>query len=203
MSRDAEISPELPAAWITRAEVKTDLGITGAAQDAKIDALLIPACTLVEAYCGTVVAQRTVTERLQLEDACSALTLRYAPAISLTSLEFDGIAQTVGDFRLAKSTAIVRHTLGTAFGAEGDWVVVYTAGFATVPAPIKQATLDLVRHLLSVSARDETLRRESVADVGETEYADTAVSLVTGANGAKVPPSVANALANYALQFSI
>lgn len=202
MLRDIELTPPLPAAWVTLAEAKAHLDIAGTASDDKITAMLAPACATIEAYAGTVIAQRTVVERLALACEMRSIVLRYSPAIAVSAVAYDDTTQTLGDYRLAKATGILRHVDNNEFAAVADWVVTYTAGFATVPDPIKRATLDLLKHMREMSARSETVVRESVPDVGEVDYADAGAALVTGNGGAQVPPSVATALAPYVLRFS-
>lgn len=203
MFRDIEITPTLPTAFVTLAEAKAFLDIADAGSDTRLTALLLQSAVEIENYCGTVVTQRTVTERMALDAEARSLVLRYAPAIALTSLSYDGIAETVGDYRLAKELATVRHTEGSQFGAGADWVAVYTAGFATVPDAFKAAALEIIKDAFNASKRDATIKRESVADVGDTEYRAEADSQAIGAGGVKVSHRAATILAPYVLRFSI
>jgi hypothetical protein len=202
MFRDVEISPVLPSAFVTLEEAKAYLGIAGAGSDTLITALLLQSAVEIESYCNTVITQRTVTERMALDAEARSLVLRYAPAIALTSLSFDAVAETVGDYRLAKELATVRNIQGSQFSAGADWVAVYTAGFATVPDDIKNAAKEIIKDAYNAASRDATIARESVADVGETEYRAEAESKAIGAGGVQVSHRAASMLAPYVLRYS-
>jgi hypothetical protein len=202
MFRDVEMSPVLPSAFVTLAEAKAYLGIAGTGSDDLLTALLLQSAVEIESYCSTVITQRTITERMALDAEARSLVLRYAPAIALTSLSFDAVAETVGDYRLAKELATVRSIQGSQFSAGADWVAVYTAGFATVPDAIKNAAKEIIKDAYNAASRDATIARESVADVGETEYRAEAESKAIGAGGVQVSHRAASMLAPYVLRYS-
>lgn len=203
MFRDVEISPVLPSAFVTLAEAKAYLGIAGDGSDTLLTALLLQSAVEIENYCNAVITQRTVTERIALDAEARSLVLRYAPAISLTSLSFDGVAETVGDYRLAKGLATVRSIAGSQFSAGADWVAVYEAGFATVPDAIKLASKEIIKDAFNAIDRDSSIARESVTDVGETEYRNEADSKAASPGGVQVSHRAASILAPYVLRFSI
>lgn len=203
MLRDVTILPEVPAApFASLSEAKAYLGIAGSGSDTLLTSLLTTATATVEAYCNTVIGLRAVEERITLDCAMRSLVLRHAPAVEVTSLEFDGTAQTVADYRLSKSTGMLREINGVEFGPDADWVVEYSAGWSVIPEPIKRATLELVKAGYLASERDGSIAKESVPDVADTEYRAAADNLITGPNGTQVPHNVAAFLEPYTLRHS-
>lgn len=200
MLRDVEISPVLPTPFTTLADVKGYLNIAGAGVDALLTSMLAAATLQIEQYCATVISPRTVTERISLDSAQRSLTLNYAPAVALTSVSYDDAAQTIGDFRLAKATGMARRTDGADFACLADWVVVYSAGFAAVPEPIKQATRDLVKFAYDASQRDAAVQSLEIPDVANVTFA--APHMVAGPSGARLPGLVADMLEPYVLRYT-
>lgn len=202
MLRDVSIDPELPAAFVTLAEVKAYLDITDAASDTLLTAAIAIACKQIEAYCGTVFAPRTVTERLTLQDEVRSLVLRYSPVISVTSISYDEAVETLGEFRVAKAIGAVRYMEGGLFAAGADWLVVYSAGLATIPEEIKTAAKEIVKALHTARTRDAAISKESATDVGSAEYISPLEGGAIGAGGARVPWHVASLLEPYCLRYS-
>jgi hypothetical protein len=178
-------------------DVKAALGISVPAQDATLSALIDEASRLFETYCASIFAKRTVTERHHLEEGGSNFVLRYCPAITLTSVTIAGASQTVGAFRLNKLHGMVRKVDSSLFGV-GEHVIVYDAGYDSIPPAVKRAFVDYVSYLLNKedAAENGALRSESVDDVGEREYLALNERL-SYSNGVRLPTRFALALAPY------
>lgn len=73
----------------------------------------------------------------------------------------------------------------------GITVVTYTAGFATIPQPLKDAAASMVRVMAARAARDPLLKREQVVDVGEQEF------WVGSTEDAGIPADVRDTLGPY------
>lgn len=202
--RETEISPINPPAFVTLADVKEYLGISDANSDTKLTALIATASAQIEAYCGTIIAERTVTERIVPEDRLSVLALSHCPISAFTSVTIDDTLQTLSDFRWNRSGTIRRKD-GSLIESLGEIVVVYLAGYAagSYPAEIVQATKDLVKFTFSASGRDYNVKRESLQDVGSVEYVDGAGNMYHGQNGIAVPADVANCLAPHIRRFAL
>lgn len=196
-SREVALNVENPAAWITLTEAKAFLGVTGTEQDSRISTLLTVAASQVESYIGSIVSQRTVTERIYAEDYVTALTVTHYPVISLTSLTVDDEAQTLGEFRVANAQGIIRRVDGYAVSGR-EVVAVYTAGYANaaaVPPAIVEATKHLVKDLYNATGRDFSISKESVPDVGSVEYRDGETYFRS--NGVAVSAEIAALLAPF------
>ena len=204
-SREVEISPELPTGFITLSEAKSVLGIADGSQDARVQRLIDAASRSIEDYCNAVISQRTVTETVQPEDALQNLTLTHSPAISLTSIALDDAAQTVADYRLNKALGSVRLADGSQIAAR-EIVVVYVAGYASVPAGVTEAMRELLSYLWTAPQRSAAvntgIKSENVEGVGGATYGGAdAVPMITGENGVALPVSAAVHLTPYVRSF--
>lgn len=198
-ARDVSISPEAPASgFASLADVKSFLGISGAGSDTRLNTLIAAATLQIEGYCGRILAQRTVTELLDADDAYSAIVVSRFPIISLTSVKFDDVAQTVGDFRASKSSGVLRVAAGGTFPI-GLLEFVYEAGYATIPVPIGEACIRLVAALYNSNGQAIGVKSETVEGVGSVTYGEAGVSR----NGANVPFEVANLLTPYTVEFAL
>jgi hypothetical protein len=90
-------------------------------------------------YLGYAPAQAARTETYY-GDGKDYLPVR-APVISITSISVDGVAKTVSDF-LASDNLITEKN-GNPFPAGTVVMVVYSGGFASVPAVIKMVELEI------------------------------------------------------------
>ena len=195
-TREVETTPEQPSAFITLADVKALLGITGTDQDARLNALILVACASAEQYIGGVIFQRAIVERIYPEDAVGALTVSRYPIIEVTTFEVDDEAQTLSEFFITKSAGMIRNKEGLAIsGRRID--VEYTAGYAanTYPAPLVEAALQLCKDLYHSSKLDGAIAKESVPDVGSVEYRDGTTYFRS--NGVAVSAHVAALLAPF------
>lgn len=129
-------------AVVTVTEVKAHLNITGAGYDTDLGVFIDRAEAAIAAKCGPLAAE-SKTERI--DGHTSRLVLRSTPVISLTSVTpVDGTALTVGDLYVSPS-GVVEYDDGGSFSA-ARYTVVYQAGRSSVPADLKYAILELVRH---------------------------------------------------------
>ena len=189
-NRDASFTPATPAAWVTLADVKAVLGVTGSDQDARITALLATASEQIEKYTGCLVAQREVTEFAYPEDQIDVFVLSRYPVSALTSFHIDDAAETLTDYRLAAAQGMIRRKDGTAITGR-EFKFVYSVGWAAgnVPAALVEAAKQLVKELYNADGRDSAVRRESLPDAGEVEYRDD--HMMFKSNGIALPVTVA------------
>lgn len=122
----------------TLSNVKTRLNIT----DSSFDTFLTQQITLVsdtiEAYLRRKVLQTTFTQHFYKSDYNTSLLMQlYAyPVGAITSVTEDGVVLDPASYRLHKPTGSVLRTDTAPFFRAVETVVVYTAGWATVPSPI-------------------------------------------------------------------
>lgn len=201
-TRDVEMTPLKPDEFVTLADAKAHLGVTGNEQDAKITALIAAASDTIEAYCGRLFSQRAVVERMRAEDAVSALILSHYPAISLGALTSRDAVQTLSDFRLNKARATIRRVDGCGF-EPGEHVAEYAAGYAPADMPqgIVEACKLIVADLYAGKPLGDGVVREGVPDVGDVTYETSKVAPV-GRNGVKISAAASMYLAPFVSEYS-
>lgn len=142
MAEDATV------ALVSTANVKTFLGITGSTEDTIIDALVNSMSVAIAKYCGRDFVSAAATEYYDGTDAPSLVLKRY-PIITLTSLNIDG-ARLFGsstDVDVSANVIVDNNsgiiTLWNLYDkfpcGRRNVKVVYTAGYATIPADLQHA----------------------------------------------------------------
>lgn len=203
-SREIELSPTAAPALCELADVKTALGITGTDSDAYLTKLIVSASGQIERYCGQPLGARTVTERRDAMENCSKCVLTYAPVNALSSVSFNGTAETLGDYRLAATYGFVAKTDRSEF-TPGEWVFTYTVGYSSgnIPQDLADAAKLLTKHLYNTAAGyspPETIARESSPDVGDVTYR-AAEDRTLMRNGTALPADIALMLVFYVREF--
>jgi|CXWL01.1.fsa_nt_gi hypothetical protein len=163
----------------TLATVKAFKNITGTQHDAEIARLILAVDAFVANYVQRTIEQATVTEYHSTRSGQVSLRLRQYPVASITSL-YDDAERVYGsdtvlaasDYVLEDANAGIVTLDGTAFDVGINNVkVVYVAGYATVPADLAQAAVELV--WLTRDLGDKALlgiQSQSIADGSVTTY---------------------------------
>jgi len=167
---------------ITLAQYKDFAGITGVAEDAKINVIIPAISQAVKTYCGTSFIDyysSAKTEYYDIKDKyTNAIILDESPVVSVTSVSERGSQSdsyttliTGNSDGSGKYEYVVDEGLDTIFRttATGDThfpqgrkavKVVYTSGYSATPEDLKLACFDLVKYYL----KDE--RKTSLAISG-------------------------------------
>ncbi len=188
-------------AFVSLSDVKSFLDVTGTASDTLLTSMLNAACQNIEAWCAALLATRTVTETIYLQDDDTAnLVLSHAPVIALTSVAIDDVAQSTGDYFVGKAAGFLRRVDG-AYIAGTKIIVVYTTGFAAIPEPIVEATKEYVRDIFKGRTRVSGIKQEALTDVGSVAYSDSVAESEAGPGGVRLPLNVAALVGPYARRF--
>lgn len=129
---------------VTLAEAKEHLNITGTSSDTELGKFVDAATAFVERHLGAV-AQRTVTETVT--PTTSGLIFLSSPVISITSMTaaygHPG-TYTVADWYPKGSSIVAGYGKSTSYPT---WPVrvEYVGGYTTIPADLRQATLDYIK----------------------------------------------------------
>ena len=130
-------------ALITGQDLATYLSQTYDSGDASLAQAVTLSCGLVTAYTGQLIESATYTHTL-LIGTDRTIRLPQRPVTAVTSVTIDGTlltADTDWDWDgVSPSIALDGYTLDA---EEWTAVVVYTAGYASVPADVKAATLSV------------------------------------------------------------
>lgn len=146
---------------VTLDEVKAHLNLsTGTGpMDTELGAFLDRAEAAIVARCGPLVSE-SVTERVR--GSRRALSVSTTPVLSVTSVTpVAGSALTVADLVVDGEAGVIEMLSGSSFGS--SWYdVVFAAGHGAnaqaVPADLRLALLELVRHLWATQRGGGTAR---------------------------------------------
>lgn len=116
-------------------------------------------------YLGYSPASATYTAQSIYGDGRSYLRLRARPITALTTLTVDGASKTVGNYTIDGETITEKY--GNPFPVGSVVVATYTAGYATVPAPITIA-IKQIASLLSMEAGENIGVSSTTFDGGNT-----------------------------------
>jgi hypothetical protein len=180
----------------TLARLKTDLGITDAAQDAALADVIREASDAIGRFCARPegFGRETVTETWRLSGSAECLILARDILPAVASVTEDGEPLAAADYLLDGS--LLRRLFDD---TPHDWtarkiVVTYAAGYALLadtPYDLERACLDLCATIWASRGRDRSLRSESADGVGAVSYLDP-----RAASGG-LPQAIADALASY------
>jgi len=159
---------------ITLQEYKTAEGITQPKEDARLNVLIPSISQLVKTYCGNSFVDfysANKTETFNIEWSTHIVQLTESPVNTIVSVQeatsygatFTTLTTGAQEYALNKSTDSVLRTSAAGYKNWPTGIetvkVVYTAGYAAVPADLKLAILDLITYYL----KDEHKARQSIA----------------------------------------
>lgn len=133
---------------------KQHLNITVGTYDGELQAIIDSCEAAITKLVGPLVPTATT---VQASGGSYCLSLSVTPALSLTSVtDNTGASVAIGDLWMTTS-GIVEYTVSGTFPA--NWyTVVYQAGRTSLPADLRLAVLEMVRHKWSASQRGGTRR---------------------------------------------
>lgn len=142
--------------------------------------LLTSAISLAEAFCRTEFGYDADIEEVHDGGNSSEIWLRRRPVAVVTSVTANGYEITDYSFnaktgRLWRGYGYSHRRLAPEFPfGQENVVVVYSAGYTTVPDDLKAAIIDGMRGIINEQARDMTIKKESFAGDYSWEAADDA-----------------------------
>nr|WMC97943.1 hypothetical protein RAR13_04300 [Aminobacter aminovorans] len=173
-------TPAADTSLLTIAELRAAAGVSDSSQDAALTTLGARVSASIARACG--VASDGVNPPTLLRETCSEIyrptarrdkiVLSRRPVTSISSITEGDEALTSDAYELSKPSGILTRLSSdypTCWPC-GKIIVVYIAGFATVPDDLKLAASKLTTALYAETARDPSLKRERVDGVGEFEY---------------------------------
>jgi uncharacterized phiE125 gp8 family phage protein len=142
---------------VSLTDVKAHLNITNTEYDQELIAFMDAATAAIEQRVGPM-TRRTVTET---HDGGGKVLLRTYPVISLTTVTDNGITLTSGQYRERDGVVTKKSgTSATNFTTGLDGVsITYQAGRTSVPADLRQAVLEQVRHMWETQRGQQRGRR--------------------------------------------
>jgi hypothetical protein len=179
--------------------LKSELGIVGDERDDYLGDLLDQSSATIETYLNRVLWSETVSEVFRDGEITSVgpVWLSRWPGNTVTSVTVDG--NTVTDYEVdPENGALYR------LDADGDrlyWqtgsvrkiVVVYTAGYDTMPLDIVRACLDLTKTKYYSQLRDPSMKSEEIPGVIKQEFWVGQV----GSESGGIPSLIASSIDSY------
>lgn len=153
---------------VSLSEVKDHLNLAPERlqSDDELRTFINAATSAIEARVGPL-TRRTITE--VHNGGVSGILLRQPPALSITSVTENG--STVTGFSLSPGGGVLTKTNGYSRSAwvdgYGNVTVSYVAGRTYIPADIRQAVLELIRHLWTTQRGQQGQRRQDEFVVGQ------------------------------------
>jgi hypothetical protein len=186
----------------TLANVKAELDITDGSSDAVLRRYITSESKAASHYCNRVFAVETVSQAFLpghrfhvYGQYCSILQLSRFPLITVMSVtEDDGLLTVSTDYLVNSANGQLTRVNS---GLPSRWLelgvtVVYSSGFATVPADLEDAVIRMVTQRYSAKGRDATLKSEEIPGVRSAQY-----WIATGEEAGAVTPDVADILDRY------
>jgi hypothetical protein len=195
-------------ALLTIGEMRTLAGATDGSQDVALTALGLRIAAAITAECNVAIGvganptllQETLTETFFYVDG-EILNLSRRFDVTITSVVEDDITLDTDEYLVEPESGFLNR-LDTD-GYPCRWcaqkvVVVYQAGFATVPSDLKQAAMDTYRATYLEETRDPLVKRlrEDIPGVREIET-DYWVGTMPGQSEGPIPAQVMGQLKRF------
>jgi hypothetical protein len=158
------------AAPVSLSEVKDHLNMapTRLESDDELRAFINSATAAIEARVGPL-TRRQVTETHN--GGVSGILLNSPPALSVTSVTENGTTVSPSGYRLSPGGGVLTRVNGYTKSVWTDGfanvTVTFTAGRTSIPADIRQAVLELVRHLWTTQRGQQGNRRQDEFIAGQ------------------------------------
>lgn len=201
-------SPADDLTLLDPAEMRAAIGVTDATQDTALQRLSAQAAASIMAECHIAIGaggeptlkQETLTEtfyKVYRED----LVLARRHNVVIISLTEDGVLLAAADYMVDPESGVVTRFIDDVprCWSAAKIIVVYQAGFETVPSDLKQAAGDFLRAMHGESTRDPFVKGErvNIPGVEERETSYWAGSLPGQSSEGAVPDVVSGQLKRF------
>jgi hypothetical protein len=156
------------ASLLTAEELRAAAAVSDSSQDSKLAVVGRQIAAMICAECGIAVCagaeptlrQETVTETFR--NACTReLILSRRHNVEVTSITIDGAEIDLSTVVADPEVALLERIAPARWHGR-EIIVVYKAGFSTVPEHLKSLAADAVRWRLSMTGRDPLVKSQSV-----------------------------------------
>lgn len=201
-------TPATSFALLTQEEMRDAAGVTGTTYDATLAKLEARCAASIMAECNIAVGsggdptlrQETLTETFRRVDV-EQLVLARRHGVTITSVVQDSVTLTAADYLVDPEGGML---IRLSSDSPTRWcaskiVVVYKAGFTTIPGDLKQAAMDFLSAAYRESSRDPFVKSEEIEipDVERTRRDYWVGSIPGQSNEGAVPDIVAGQLKRF------
>lgn len=188
----------------TLANVKAELNITNGASDTVLGRYISSASQAAMQYCSRVFAVESLSEQFlpgrstpMIRSVVQPLQLSRWPLTAVASVTENTVLLAVGTDYLVDPASGQLSRISSNAGFDRPWhtlplTILYSAGYAEIPADLEDAVIRMVTKRFSAKGRDPTLKQLNVPGVGEKSW-----WIATGADAGNLTPDIADILDNY------
>lgn len=173
-------TPASDKTLLTAAELRDAVGVTDNSKDSQLAAIGASVALSIARYCNVsasgvtepTLRSETITETWRLGGCVDFLIPARRFVSSITSVTVNGAVIAADGYEIDPATSIIYRLaddVRTQWEA-GKIVIVYVAGFSTVPSDLKTAAAKFVSEIYSTGTRDPNLKRLKIEGVSEREY---------------------------------
>lgn len=184
-------------AYISQAEAKTYLGISGTSEDDLIDALILGATETIDTYLGVTTLEEQTDASEQYEHPVSnqdggiwnwrVFFLRGPNPTDVNTIDWTSVTINT-DFILEWQRLVLKDAIAGVSTFPYKHTIVYTYGYSTIPNAVKQAMYVIVNRM-----RGEAKRNGDIAGFSQDK-----LSVTYGSGDTKhITPEVQNLLKPY------
>ena len=163
---------------LTQAERRAAVGVADASKDAELATLEARVAALIVAACNvarggvtpSTLRLETLTETFRLKSSQGYLQLSRRPIVSITSVTEDDDALVAADYEIDGYQLRRIDTDEPSNWPTAKTVVVYTAGWSTVPETLKSAAVKFMQAEWQQGDRDPMLKSKSIEGVSSYEW---------------------------------
>lgn len=167
---------------LTAAELRTAAGLAvgDTSKDANLATLGVRVAAAITSACKVARAgatpptlrEETLQQTCRLQGAVQALILARRPIASITSVTVDGDVLDPAEYEFEAAAGLLYRVFGDrrCFWRCRVIVIVFVAGWATVPDDLKLAASKFVQALFQQGSRDPMLRSVTVDGVGSRDF---------------------------------
>ena len=144
-------------AIVSVAQVKEYLKLDGTSDVALIENIINGTATLFEKYTTSKFINVAVVETIDGNDS-DKIFVEYCPIVSLTTIKFDTVAQTITDFKFNARSGIIQAINGSFLSGFQNIEITYQSGYgaamANLPADVILAALKQCEYFYKRDASD-------------------------------------------------
>lgn len=174
------VTPASDRTLLTDAELRSAVGSTPPIADGDLAALNHRVAAAITRHCRIAAAgttpptlrQETLSEQFRLTCRREAVKLARRPIASITSVTYCGALLGASDYEVDTSAGLMWRLSADCrvCWSAGKLVVVYIAGWQTVPHELKLAAAKLASAIYQEGTRDPNLKRVRIEGLSEREY---------------------------------
>lgn len=157
--------------------VKGELGLTTAIYDETLALYISAESAKIAAYCNRVFPEETVSDVFRLSDSYSYGSLRLSrfPVGTITSVTCDDETLTASDYTLNGQSGILFNLCDDNIIIPWNYekvTVVYKGGYATIPAAVADACVQMCVRRFLARGQDSAIQSEEISGVASVRYFD-------------------------------